>query len=463
MSDESLLIKSLRTAVDAAPDDVPLRLHLAQLLLDGGHAQDAIAHVAAALQREPGNTEAHTLIARAVAPTAPSAPAQSSMQRPTQAPAQAPTQAPAQAPTAPVQPPAVVPAAPRPPDGAYDWRSAESELSEVIPPRFVQPPRQPEEEEQPQTPEPPLTTDGTGTGSDDDSSLWEVETGSITLADVGGMHEVKERLEAAFLAPMRNPELRKLYGKSLRGGLLMYGPPGCGKTYIARAVAGELGARFMSVSISDVLDMWIGNSERNLRQLFETARRNAPCVLFLDEIDALGAKRSQIRHNGMRNTVNQLLTELDGVDGTANEGVFVLAATNHPWDVDTALRRPGRFDRMLLVLPPDRTAREGILHHHLKDRPVAGIDLGKLAKRTDGFSGADLRHLCESASERALLDSVRTGRARLIEMSDLLAALDQVRPSTGPWFSSARNVAQFANEGGLYDELLAYLKRKKML
>ncbi|RLV08648.1 AAA family ATPase [Streptomyces griseocarneus] len=432
---ESPLLTSLRAAVDAAPDDVPLRLHLAQLLLDAGHSQDAITHVAAALQRDPGNTEAQALIARAVAPPVP-----------------APVpEAPAPAPVAevPAQPTAAA---------SYDWTRAEDELSEVIPPRFVQP--QEGEGEEPQEPHLPLTVDGSG--EDDGSSLWEVEAGSVRLADVGGMHEVKERLEAAFLAPMRNPELRKLYGKSLRGGLLLYGPPGCGKTYIARAVAGELGARFMSVSISDVLDMYIGNSERNLRELFETARRNAPCVLFLDEVDALGAKRSQLRNSAMRNTVNQLLTELDGVHGT-NEGVFVLAATNHPWDVDTALRRPGRLDRMLLVLPPDAPARESILHHHLKDRPVANIDLAKLAKRTDGFSGADLAHLCESAAERALLDSIRTGRARMIEMSDLLGALGQLRPSTGPWFASARNVAQFANEGGSYDELLAYLKRKKLL
>ncbi|MEU2870806.1 ATP-binding protein [Streptomyces olivoreticuli] len=429
---ESPLITSLRTAVEAAPDDVPLRLHLAQLLLDAGHGQDAIAHVAAALQREPGNADAQALIARAVAP--------------------------------PAAAPAVTPVEPAAPT-SYDWKLAENELSDVVPPAFVrsdatEATEEKEEASAPPHPHPPLAADG---GDSDGGSLWEVETGSVKLADVGGMYEVKERLEAAFLAPMRNPELRKLYGKSLRGGLLMYGPPGCGKTYIARAVAGELGARFMSVSISDVLDMWIGNSERNLRQLFETARRNSPCVLFLDEIDALGARRSQVRHTGMRNTVNQLLTELDGVNGSANDGVFVLAATNHPWDVDTALRRPGRLDRMLLVLPPDQPAREGILHHHLKDRPVAGIDLAKLAKRTDGFSGADLQHLCESAAERALLDSVRTGRARMIEMSDLLGALDHIRPSTGPWFASARNVAQFANEGGSYDELLAYLKRKKML
>ncbi|MGW2601706.1 ATP-binding protein [Streptomyces klenkii] len=441
MPEESPLIKSLRAAVDSAPDDVPLRLHLAQLLLDAGLGQDAISQVAAALQREPGNAEAQALIARAVAPpvTAPASAAPAPAETPAPAPAPAPASASAEE-------------APR-----YDWKQAEDELSDVIPPRFVQ-----TEAEEPQ----PLSTDSHDShdGHDDPAvSAWDVETAGLSLADVGGMEQVKERLEAAFLAPMRNPELRKLYGKSLRGGLLMYGPPGCGKTYIARAVAGELGARFMSVSITDVLDMWIGNSERNLRELFETARRNAPCVVFLDELDALGAKRSQLRHSGLRTTVNQLLTELDGVDADANEGLFVLAATNHPWDVDPALRRPGRLDRTVLVLPPDEPARESILRHHLKDRPIARIDLRKLVKRTDGFSGADLRHLCESAAERALMDSVRTGRARMIETDDLLAALAQIRPSTGPWFDSARSVAQFANEGGQYDELLAYLKKKRML
>ncbi|MBO0654349.1 tetratricopeptide repeat protein [Streptomyces triculaminicus] len=468
MPDESPLLKSLRAAVDAAPDDVPLRLHFAELLLGQGRQQEAITQLAAALQREPGNAEAQALMGRAVAPavTPPATlPQPSAPQDPAQdsTPAPAPASAPSPAPGG---------------SGRYDWQRAEDELSAVVPPRFVrsvteettearteQSTQSPQSPAGPSGPQSPLPAQDRPTGpyDDDTSSPWDVESGTLALADVGGMHEVKERLEAAFLAPMRNPELRRLYGKSLGGGLLMYGPPGCGKTYIARAVAGELGARFMSVSISDVLDMWMGNSERNLRQLFETARRNAPCVLFLDELDALGAKRSQIRHTGMRTTVNQLLTELDGVSGSADDGVFVLAATNHPWDVDTALRRPGRLDRMLLVLPPDQPAREAILRHHLKDRPVAGIDLAKLAKRTDGFSGADLKHLCESAAERALMDSVRTGEARMIGMADFTAVLGQVRPSTGPWFASARNVAQFANEGGAYDELLVYLKKRKML
>src|SRR5262249_47570981 len=275
------------------------------------------------------------------------------------------------------------------------------------------------------------------------------------------MKDVKARLEAAFLAPLRNPQLRQLYGKSLQGGLLLYGPPGCGKTFVARALAGELDASFLLVSLADVLDMFVGQSERNLRDVFELARRSRPCVIFLDEIDAIGQKRSQMRNSAARGTVNQLLSEMDGLADN-NEGVFVLGATNHPWDVDVALRRPGRFDRTVLVLPPDEPAREAILRYHLRGRPIANIDLAKLVKRTDGYSGADLAHVCETAAEQALLDSARSGTVRMIEMHDLEAAVSEVQPSIGPWLQTAKNVAQFANQDGSYDELLAYLRKRRL-
>jgi SpoVK/Ycf46/Vps4 family AAA+-type ATPase len=431
--DGSPLIDSLRKAVDAAPQDVPLRLHLAGLLLDAGATAEAISHLGLVLAAEPTSAAALELMQRAVGGGI-RPPAQSAPDAAPQHPAghgQA-----ASAPTPGAAPPAQRAGGPELED--FDWDAAARDLGEILPPMFL----------------------------DGDEELtepaYDVEASEVRLSDVGGMAQVKKRLEAAFLAPMRNPELSRLYGKSLKGGLLLYGPPGCGKTFLARAIAGELGAAFFSVTLADVLDMYIGQSERNLSEIFATARRNAPCVLFLDEVDALGQRRSQLRSNSMRGTVNQLLSELDGV-GAQNDGVFVLAATNAPWDVDVALRRPGRLDRTVLVLPPDQSAREAILRHHLRGRPVAKIDLGAAAKRTEGYSGADLAHVCETAAERALLDSAATGTVRMIEMRDVEAALGEVRPSIGPWLESARNVAMFANEAGAYDDLLDYLKKRKLL
>jgi SpoVK/Ycf46/Vps4 family AAA+-type ATPase len=401
------ILDSLRRAVEAMPDDIPLRLHLATLLIEAGQRDEAVRQLGAVLQRDPTNPEALKLLSPENSVPAPPPPASED------------------------QP------------AAYDWSQAEDELRDVVPAMFV--------------------GESTDSGIEEAEDAFDAERAGLTLADVAGLTEVKQRLEAAFLAPMRNPDLRRLYGKSLRGGLLLYGPPGCGKTFIARAVAGELGAKFIAVSFADIIDMFVGQSERNIHELFEIARRNAPCVLFLDEVDAIGQKRSQLRNTPMRSAVNQLLLELDDVAGTNSEGVFLLAATNHPWDVDSALRRPGRFDRTLLVLPPDAPAREGVFRFHLRERPVAGIDLARLARLTDGYSGADIAHICESAAEQALLDSVRRGSPRMIGNADLEAAIAEVKPSLGAWFDTARNVALFANEGGAYDDLAAYLRKRKLL
>ena len=325
------------------------------------------------------------------------------------------------------------------PSRDFDWSAAEHQVQDVVQPAFVD-----------------------GDADSTDQPFLDLERPVVTLADVGGMQSVKERLEAAFLAPLKNPELRRLYGKSLRGGLLLYGPPGCGKTFLARALAGELGASFLSIGLTDVLDMYIGNSEGNLHEAFQLARRQAPCVLFLDEVDALGQRRSQTHNSSMRGLVNQLLTELDGVS-QSNENLFVLAATNQPWDVDPALRRPGRFDRTVLVLPPDTSAREAIFRSHLTDRPVEGIDAARLARASDGLSGADIAYVCELAAERALMDSVRSGTARTVTMRDLESALVEVHPSTGPWLETARNVVQFGDDDGTYAELRAFLKKSKRL
>jgi AAA+ superfamily predicted ATPase len=450
------LLDSLRNAVKAMPDDVPLRLHLATMLLRAGQRDEAVRHLGAVLQRDPGNAEAISMLTSPAEvpgpPASPPADADGSSERVrgSVSPATGPS---------PVQDgpgdaaDRAGDAADGPGDAAesgsgdategYDWTQAEDELRDVLPTMFV-------------------GEAGSVSAGLDEARAYDAEHTGLTLADVAGLDEVKKRLEAAFLAPMRNPELRKLYGKSLRGGLLLYGPPGCGKTFIARAVAGELGARFITVSFADLIDMFVGRSERNIHELFEVARRNAPCVVFLDEVDAIGQKRSQLRNTPMRSAVNQLLLELDDV-ASDNTGVFLLAATNHPWDVDSALRRPGRFDRTLLVLPPDGPAREGVFRYHLRGRPVAGIDLARLSRLTDGYSGADIAHVCETAAERALLDSVQRGEPRLIGQADLEAAVGEVRPSLGTWFETARNVALFANEGGAYDDLVAYLRKRRLI
>jgi SpoVK/Ycf46/Vps4 family AAA+-type ATPase len=458
------LLDSLRNAVNSMPDDVPLRLHLATMLLRAGQRDEAVRHLGAVLQREPGNAEAMRLLTSSAEVPGSPADVDSSSERlrGSAAPATSPSPVPEEADgvldgggagdasesggASGSRDASVSRDAGGSRDGgptdAYDWSQAEDELRDVLPEMFV--------------------GEGSVSAGLDEARAYDAEHTGLTLADVAGLDEVKKRLEAAFLAPMRNPELRKLYGKSLRGGLLLYGPPGCGKTFIARAVAGELGARFITVSFADLIDMFVGRSERNIHELFEVARRNSPCVVFLDEVDAIGQKRSQLRNTPMRSAVNQLLLELDDV-ASDNTGVFLLAATNHPWDVDSALRRPGRFDRTLLVLPPDAPAREGVFRYHLRERPVAGIDLAKLSKLTDGYSGADIAHICETAAERALLDSVQRGEPRLIGQADLEAAVAEVRPSLGTWFETARNVALFANEGGAYDDLVAYLRKRRLI
>jgi SpoVK/Ycf46/Vps4 family AAA+-type ATPase len=260
-----------------------------------------------------------------------------------------------------------------------------------------------------------------------------------------------------IIHPLTHAELFKAYGKPIGGGILMYGPPGCGKTHLARATAGEISAGFLSVGLNDVLDMWIGSSERNLHALFEQARRTTPCVLFFDEVDALGASRADLRQSSGRQIINQFLAELDGVQ-SSNEGILVLAATNAPWHLDPAFRRPGRFDRIIFVPPPDTAARAAILRIHCRGKPSGEIDYQHLAKKTDGFSGADLMAVVDQAVEAKLREALRDGVPKPLSTRDLLNALGRVRQSTKEWFSTARNYALYSNQGGAYDDVLKYLK-----
>jgi SpoVK/Ycf46/Vps4 family AAA+-type ATPase len=271
------------------------------------------------------------------------------------------------------------------------------------------------------------------------------------------MEDVKREIDIKIIQPLLHPELFKAYGKPIGGGILLYGPPGCGKTHLARATAGQVKAPFLCIGLHDVLDMYIGQSQRNLHALFERARASKPFVLFFDEVDALGSARSTVEGGAMRMTVNQFLQELDGVSG-GNEGVLVLAATNAPWHLDPAFRRPGRFDRIVFVPPPDEAARIAILQVMLKDKPAAGVDVAKIAKRAEGFSGADLKGLVDVAVEAKLRDALRTGSPQPLTTADLQGALGRVRPSTQEWFATAKNYVLYANQGGLYDDVARYMK-----
>jgi len=283
----------------------------------------------------------------------------------------------------------------------------------------------------------------------------------VTFADVGGLDSLKEDIRMKVVLPYRRPDLFAAYGKKAGGGLLLYGPPGCGKTLLARATAGECDATFLNVEIDRILDMWFGESERKLAAVFDEARRRAPAVLFFDELEAIGGSRQQIHGRPGQTLVNQLLAELDGVAGK-NERVLVMAATNAPWFVDPALRRPGRFDRVVFVPPPDRAARLEVLRLHMRNRPVEpSVDLAGLAEKTAEFSGADLHDLVERAVETPLREALRSGAVRPLTRADLASALSAAKPTTREWFETARNYATFANTGGLYDDLVTYLERRR--
>jgi SpoVK/Ycf46/Vps4 family AAA+-type ATPase len=300
--------------------------------------------------------------------------------------------------------------------------------------------------------------------ANDDTAALEVtrllvpESTRMTFADVGGLDHVKSMIHKRIILPFAKPSLFQRFKKRVGGGILLYGPPGCGKTLLARATAGECSAAFFNVAISDVLDMYIGESERKLNALFEKARSSAPAVLFFDELEALAGKRQYTREATSSKLVSQFLSELDGFTRN-NHGVLIMGATNVPWAIDPAFQRPGRFDRVLFIPPPDRAARRSILERLLDKRPSAKVDLDFVAEKTPGFSGADLENIVELASDAAIEVSLEQGKEVPIEQAHLLRALSEARPTTGEWLTTARNYARYANQGGLYDDVLQFLDK----
>jgi transitional endoplasmic reticulum ATPase len=254
----------------------------------------------------------------------------------------------------------------------------------------------------------------------------EIEVPNVHWSDIGGLEDVKQQLREAVEWPLKYPDTFKRLGIDPPKGVLLYGPPGCGKTLLAKAVATESEANFIAVKGPEVLSKWVGESERAIREIFSKARQAAPCVVFFDEIDSIVPRRGYRYDSGVTDRiVNQLLTEMDGLEKL--EGVVVIGATNRPDILDPALLRPGRFDRLVYVPPPDRAARLEILKVHTRRMPLAeDVDLERIAETTEGYTGADLAALCREAAILALREA---GKPTKVEMRHFLKAIEVVKPS----------------------------------
>mgnify|MGYP001367236465 CR=1 FL=1 len=243
------------------------------------------------------------------------------------------------------------------------------------------------------------------------SSLREtvVEVPTITWEDIGGLHAVKRELRELVQYPVEHPEKFEKFGMSPSKGVLFYGPPGCGKTLMAKAVANECQANFISIKGPELLTMWFGESEANVRDVFQKARQAAPCVLFFDELDSIASKRSSGGGDGgsTDRVMNQLLTEMDGMG--AKKNVFIIGATNRPDIIDSALLRPGRLDQLIYIPMPDEASRNSILNACLRKTPVSSqVNLAFLAKTATGFTGADLTEICQRATKYAIRESIES-------------------------------------------------------
>jgi len=272
-------------------------------------------------------------------------------------------------------------------------------------------------------------------GHTNPSSLREtvVEIPNITWDDIGGLEETKKDLQEMILYPIEHPDKFQKFGMSPSKGVLFYGPPGCGKTLLAKAVANECSSNFISVKGPELLTMWFGESEGNVREVFDKARAAAPCVLFFDELDSVGVARSSggggdAGGAGDR-VLNQLLTEMDGAGQKKN--LFFIGATNRPEILDEALIRPGRLDQLIYIPLPDFVARVGIIKAVLRKSPVApNVNMDFLAQQCEGFSGADMTELCQRATKAAIREAISAEeeRKKLVSNEDELMEMDDPVP-----------------------------------
>jgi len=263
---------------------------------------------------------------------------------------------------------------------------------------------------------------------------------TMKFDQVAGMHKMKEEINESIVYPLLKPDLAKKYGKLAGGGIMLYGPPGCGKTFIMKAAAGECQSNFINAKISDIVDMYVGNTEKNLHNIFETGRKNSPCIIFFDEVEAMAGRREDMGQSNahMKMAVNQLLFEMDGVESN-NANVLVVGATNAPWDVDPALRRSGRFGKAVIIPEPDFRSRADIIKMHVKKVPAAkGICYSRLALATIGYASADLKSVVEEAAAIPWRTAFKTGNQRPVSTEDFIAAIKKKKSSLPPWYAQAK-------------------------
>jgi AAA+ superfamily predicted ATPase len=248
-----------------------------------------------------------------------------------------------------------------------------------------------------------------GAGDGEDSGFIPVEKPGLRFSDIAGLDDVKEDIRLKMIYPFTHPEAAERYKIRRGGGILLWGPPGTGKTMMARAVAGEIDAAFFTVKPSEIMSKWVGDSEGNIQALFASARKHERSIVFIDEIEALIPSRRDSQSSVMTRLVPQILAELEGFDTSNKNPLLFIGATNEPWSLDPAVLRPGRFDEKVYVGLPDIAARKKIMELGLAGRPLGDdVDLDALAERTEGYSGADMKNICERAAADVFLKAVRS-------------------------------------------------------
>jgi transitional endoplasmic reticulum ATPase len=301
----------------------------------------------------------------------------------------------------------------------------------------------------------PRTTDDSEGREDRAKELILAEKPSLMFKDIAGLDDVKERIKEAIVYPFRYPDEYRYFGVKGGGGILLYGPPGCGKTMLAAAAAGECDAVFINIKISDIKDKYVGESEKKIKDVFNLARGYERAIIFFDEIDALAGERSGSQEGHERSLVNELLSQMDGLEAKGTEKRYlVLAATNRPWDVDIALRRAGRFDTTVFIPHPDLEARKRIFEIGLADKPCR-VGVAEIAAMTDGYASAEIIDICEKAAKIPLRERTKEGKPRReIVLADFERVIAEKKTVLSGWYPKAVKELTGTEEAGMFLELV---------